>query len=155
MVNEVGGSVASRCLSPQVMYSFTNQTGPIDDLGPEFNFEAWPFQSDTAKEEAKKLRYSHKIQPLVAFDQEGDIIKPSQYRRQLCGATVLARFVANHYAIGKAAKPGGPRPLVHSFTGEIVDLTVLVSPPAPARSPLKRSGAMLDVTSPVKKRKTS
>ncbi|KAF4567154.1 hypothetical protein EYR40_006148 [Pleurotus pulmonarius] len=129
-----------------------------DTLAPEFRIDAWPTHSEEAARELEQLKHTHDVIPIPAYNKDGTLINPNNYRKALQGAVVEVRFGLRYYAITPGSKSSRMPVTAHSnafnsFTADLVDMMVLVPPTAsPAfSSPRKRKVSMLHPSSPSKK----
>ncbi|KAF6763851.1 hypothetical protein DFP72DRAFT_873587 [Ephemerocybe angulata] len=85
----------------------------------EFDIEGWgPLRRDGAQEELAKLKDTHVVVPIPAYDLAGAIIEPKEYEAKLRGAIVRLEFYVNAWQIkGK-----------NVFTGDIKKIRVLAPP---------------------------
>ena len=120
--------------------------------GPEFDIANWPVH-DNLQEGLDKIKKSHVVVPIPAYDIDRRLIHPTQYRSKLEGATVEVRFTMQHWAIGEKKSAG--KGSTDSYTADVHSMRVLV-PPVRVTSPRKRValyiGGDIDM-SPTKKTK--
>lgn len=69
----------------------------VEDI---FKLENIPTASPKAAAELKAIKETHVYNPLPAYDIDGSVIKPKDYRAKLRGATVIMTFGLKHYFIG-------------------------------------------------------
>jgi len=114
--------------------------------GPEFDIANWPVH-DELQDGLDKIKKTHVVVPIPAYDVDGRLIHPTQYRSKLEGATVEARLTLQQWAIS-------PKKL-DTYTADVHSICVLV-PPTRLSSPRKRValyiGDNID-SSPTKKAK--
>jgi len=93
--------------------------------------------------EFKKLSSTHKVNALPAYDINGDIIVPKNYKKELAGAIARVTFTLSHWFINRKAS--------NTFVADIDSIRVLVPPPQ--NSPKKRKLSQRDPyeESPTKK----
>ncbi|KAF5315554.1 hypothetical protein D9611_004990 [Ephemerocybe angulata] len=99
-----------------------SQDGGAEGAQPEtieFDIEGWgPLRRDGAQEELAKLKDTHVVVPIPAYDLAGAIIEPKEYETKLRGAIVRLEFYVNAWQIkGK-----------NVFTGDIKKIRVLAPP---------------------------
>lgn len=72
------------------------------ESSPHFEMSDWPV-GDRSKEKLTELvaANTHTIQPLPAYDIDGNIISPDHYETKLRGATVLVAMAFTHRYIKK------------------------------------------------------
>ena len=58
----------------------------------------WPVSSPSAKKELASMQGTHNVVPLPAYDSEGNLISPREYRSKLKGALVVMRFDLTHWS---------------------------------------------------------
>lgn len=87
----------------------------------EFEVENWPVRRDAAKQELNKLKDTHVVIPIPAYDLAGQLIQPQDYETKLRGAIVLLKFHMNHWKIQNK----------HYFTADIQKIRVLAPPKGP------------------------
>lgn len=87
----------------------------------EFKLEDWPLRHAEARPELEKLKGTHFVVPLPAYDQAGELIRPTRYEEQLKGAIVRLFFGVRHWTDKNN----------HAFTADIQSIRVLVPPPSP------------------------
>jgi hypothetical protein len=61
--------------------------------------EYWPVQSAQARAQVNKIKYTHRVLPLCAYDRDDKVIPPEEYRDTLMGAVVRARVSLKHWPI--------------------------------------------------------
>lgn len=117
----------------------------------------WPAEHDEARKALKEMISTHRVRPLQAFDVKAQIIKPSEYRKRLQGAMVLAGFTVTHYSIG--AKHD--KEAIDTYVADIAFIRVLIPPqPTAPVTPKRKRTSMVDPYtpdfegSPSKKKKT-
>lgn len=121
-------------------------------LPREFTIEAWPVESEAARKElqAIKAAATHDIIPLPAYDVNGKLIRPQDYRHLLAGAVVEVHFTLTHWTI--ASRRGDPP--ADTYVADVQYMRVLV--PAPPSLPRKRCISLTDpLSSPSKKQRTT
>ncbi|KIL68346.1 hypothetical protein M378DRAFT_21881 [Amanita muscaria Koide BX008] len=91
------------------------------ELPPQFTIAGWPAFYAQAREELKKMVDTHRVNHLDAFDEQGHLIEPADYRKRLQGALVLIRFTLNHWAISERAG----QPPCDTFAATICSMRVL------------------------------
>ncbi|KAJ6518278.1 hypothetical protein C8R47DRAFT_1232444 [Mycena vitilis] len=129
------------------------EAGDEDDPNA-FQVQDWPAKSTAAQEALDGMITTHRVNPIAAYDINGDLIAPSQYSSALMGAVVRANFTLSHWNIAKDKRD--------SYSADIDSLRVVVPPKkgnaggsSPAR---KRKGppAATDLgASPLKKSRSS
>jgi hypothetical protein len=100
-----------------------------DSLSSEYNMASWPV-SDRCKGYLHELMSSHNIQPLPAYDENHDLIPPSQYESKLKGALVKVHMAIYHHRIKSSKRD--------IFNAVLRELIVLAPPAAMPTSPFKR-----------------
>ena len=109
-------------------------TPALLEHGPEYDIANWPVHNDL-QEGLDKIKESHVVVPILAYDVDRRLIHPTEYRSKLKGATVEVRFILQHWAINekKSVGKGG----TDSYTADVQSIQVLV-PPIRVTSPRKR-----------------
>jgi hypothetical protein len=87
-----------------------------------------------AAEALENMRDTHRVVPLSAYDVNGDLIAPHEYKLRLQGALVIVRFNMLHWSIG-ARKDQGP---VDTYVAEIQGIRVLDPPKLQAHQTPKK-----------------
>jgi hypothetical protein len=77
------------------------------------------------------IKDTHTIQPLPAFDINGNRIPPTEYERKLAGAIVEVHFALLYHHIKKSNRI--------SFNAEAREINILHPPISNIRNPLKSS----------------
>ena len=90
-----------------------------------FHIANWPVASPSAKKEIEAMRLTHSVIPLPAYDENGSLIAPTEYRSALKGATAIIRFDLAHWSF--AARDG--RAPSDTFVANIRRIDVLRKPP--------------------------
>ena len=99
-----------------------------ESLSSEFDMASWPV-SDRCKDHLHELVSSHNIQPLPTYDENHNLISPSQYESKLKGALVKVHMAIYHHHI---------KPSKHDiFNAVLRELIVLALPAALPTSPFK------------------
>jgi hypothetical protein len=91
-----------------------------------FHIANWPVFSPSAKKELESMLGTHTVVPLPAYDAEGNLISPREYRSKLKGALVAMRFDLTHWAF--PARAG--RPAADTFVANIRRIDMLEDPVA-------------------------
>lgn len=81
----------------------------------------WPVFSPSARKELESMQGTHCVIPLPAYDIDGNLISPREYRAKLKGALVVMRFDLTHWTI--SAKQG--RPATDTFVANIRRIDIL------------------------------
>jgi hypothetical protein len=91
---------------------------------------------------------THRVIPLPAYDINGDLIKPHNYKTALTGALVRVNFALSHWYFS-SQKDGTSNIFVADATG----IRILVDPPT-TTTPSKRKTSKKDpeISSPSKKK---
>ena len=100
-----------------------------ESLSSEFDMASWPV-SDCCKDHLHELVSSHNIQPLPAYDENHNLISPSQYESKLKGALVEVHMAIYHHHIKSSKRD--------IFNAVLRELIVLAPPAALPTSPFKR-----------------
>ena len=90
---------------------------------------SWPV-SDRCKGHLHELMSSHNIQPLPVYDENHNLIPPSQYESKLKGALVKVHMAICHHHIKSSKRD--------IFNVILRELIVLTPPAAMPTSPFKR-----------------
>ena len=90
----------------------------------DFTMEKWPLTYEDTRAELDKLRETHRIVPIPAYDLQGKLIKPDAYRHSLQNALVELHFNLSHWFI--TAKGGNPGSDV--FAADINMIRVIAPP---------------------------
>ena len=88
------------------------------------------------------MRHTHVVIPLPAYDENGSLITPNEYRATLKGATAAIRFDLSHWAFS----PREGRPASDTFVANIRRIDVLRTPPPEVRGGTKH---VLDMHDPL------
>jgi hypothetical protein len=116
-----------------------------DSLPFEYTIAGWPVASEHAREALEKMKKTHRVNYLDAFDVNSKRIHPLKYRQCLQGAVVQIHFRMTHWAF--PAKKG--LLACDTFVSDLVSMRVLV-PPAVPKGPTtpKRKFTMTDPFTP-------
>jgi hypothetical protein len=68
-------------------------------LGEDFDIHNWPVSSEAARHDLKTMVETHRIVPIPAYDADGNLIHPQNYRKMLRGAIV--GFHLTHWSIAR------------------------------------------------------
>ncbi|KAJ7187070.1 hypothetical protein C8R46DRAFT_1207045 [Mycena filopes] len=100
-----------------------NSSGDMDDDPGAYQLRDWPVKSAAAQEALEKMdaENSHRVNPIPAYDIDGNLIHPTQYTSALKGAVVRADITLLHWHIVRETRD--------SYAAEISSLRVLVPPP--------------------------
>lgn len=96
------------------------------DADDPYSFERWPLTRERHRAELLKLKNTHRILPIPAYDLANDLLKPSTYRRYLQGALVEIHFSLTHWGIAGIKRD--------VYGGEI-EIIRLLEPPLGSSSP--------------------
>ncbi|OCH93892.1 hypothetical protein OBBRIDRAFT_832212 [Obba rivulosa] len=155
---EVASSTGIEGLEPgtPVDVSSTADDADDDDLGPEFDIANWPCWTNEVKEAIEGLKETHSVIPIPIYGDDNKLVKPSQYRAVLEGATVEVHFSLRHWSIvkrksGNAEAPRG----VDAFSADVYAIHVVkpAPPPLPSTPRKRKVSSMSPVSSPTKKRR--
>ncbi|KAJ6543483.1 hypothetical protein B0H10DRAFT_2203267 [Mycena sp. CBHHK59/15] len=102
-----------------------------------FKMRDWPAKSDAAQKAHDSMAATHRVNPIAAYDVDGNLIPPTQYGT-LAGATVRACISLVHWNIGSDRKD--------TYVADIVSLRVITPGPGPSTT---------NASSPIRKRKIS
>jgi hypothetical protein len=91
-------------------------------LGEDFNVHNWPVSSEAARHDLETMVETHRVVPIPAYDADGNLIHPQNYRKMLRGAIVQVYFHLTHWSI--ARKQDGTS-AVDSYTADVVSIRVL------------------------------
>ena len=94
------------------------------------------------------MQYTHEVNPLHAYNVEGNLMKPIHYARDLPGALVVVHFYLRHYLIKKTGSP-----TQNVFVGELARIRVIAAPVKIPKAVMPGPPpfvAFLDVTPPRK-----
>ncbi|KAI0633922.1 hypothetical protein C8Q77DRAFT_1036223, partial [Trametes polyzona] len=74
-------------------------------LPPEWSLDHWPVSSDAARAELAAIKDAGQLDivPLPAYNVEGNLIRPQDYRTALMGAIVEVHFTLTHWTISARA----------------------------------------------------
>ncbi|KAI5983548.1 hypothetical protein EDD15DRAFT_2202033 [Pisolithus albus] len=111
-----------------------------------FTFQQWPLTRERHRAELLTLKSTHRLLPVPAYDLEGNLLKPSTYRRYLQGALVEIHFTLSHWGIAGAKRD--------VYGGEI-ELIRLLEPPRASSAPVQKRKLPLHLDTddgPAKKR---
>ncbi|KAI6011813.1 hypothetical protein PISMIDRAFT_103949, partial [Pisolithus microcarpus 441] len=120
-----------------------------DKLQDPYSFERWPLTRERHRAELLKLKNTHRILPIPAYDLVNDLLKLSTYHRYLQGALVEIHFSLTHWGIA-----GIKRDI---YGGEI-EIIWLLEPPLGSSSPDRKRKIPLHLATedgPNKKRATA
>jgi len=120
--------------------------------GLEFDIANWPVHKEL-QVGLEKIKKTHIVVLIPAYDVDCRLIHPSQYHSKLEGATVEVHLTLQHWAISE--KRSGAKRDTDTYTADVQAIRVLV-PPARVSSPRKRVALYIgdDVDkSPTKKAK--
>ncbi|KAJ6607917.1 hypothetical protein B0H10DRAFT_537534 [Mycena sp. CBHHK59/15] len=120
---------------------------------PDFKLGDWPVKSDAARKALAGMEKTHSVNVLLAYDANGGLIQPAQYRDALRGAVVRAAISLSHWNFAPNALEPSTATGVDTYTANIESLRVLIPPKAEGpSSPRKRRVPLRDPgASPMKK----
>ncbi|KDR79172.1 hypothetical protein GALMADRAFT_1225905 [Galerina marginata CBS 339.88] len=111
---------------------------------PEFDIAVWPAHFDAAKEALQNMVSTHRVVPVPAYNIQGNLIHPEQYRKHLERATARVTFSLKHWCIGAKYKGSGV-PGDDTYIADIESIRVLEPPRSPVPdTPRKRKIAATD-----------
>ncbi|KAI9069508.1 hypothetical protein FKP32DRAFT_1671314 [Trametes sanguinea] len=113
-----------------------------EGLPAEFHIKNWPVNSTDAQEALERIIKSHVARPLLAYDEDGQLLPPSAYDR-LRGSICAIRFSLLHYAVR------GEETMKDVYVADIASISMIQSYRAPT-TPVKRI-AQTDPFSPSKR----
>jgi hypothetical protein len=110
----------------------------------EMSFEGWPARQ-AWRDELEKVKDTHDMNPIPAYDINHQLITSKHYERALIGAMVEVHFTLIHYLIGKKGS---------TLVADLRELIVLRAPQQqiPPQSPSKRQLLSGPSSSPKKPR---
>ena len=78
-----------------------DENNDANNLGVEFTLEQWPAHFDAGRKAILELELTntHKLNVIPAYDINGEIIKPKEYRGKLEGALVRTEFHMNYWRV--------------------------------------------------------
>ncbi|KAJ8589092.1 hypothetical protein M405DRAFT_818618 [Rhizopogon salebrosus TDB-379] len=95
------------------------------ELGEDFDIHNWPVSSEAARHDLETMVETHRVVPIPAYDVDGNLIHPQNYRKMLRGAIVQVDFHLTHWSI--ARKQDGTS-AADSYTADVVSIRVLNEP---------------------------
>jgi hypothetical protein len=99
-----------------------------------FPIANWPVAQEAAKQALKMIVDTHRVVPIPAYDMQGHLIAPIQYRSRLEGAVVELHFELSHWSIGgKETEPSSD-----TYVADVTQIRVLVPPKPRVVTPTKR-----------------
>ena len=109
-------------------------------LGKEFTITEWPVWRDEALKDLKAMQDTHIVCPIIAYNDEGDLINPKKYAQVLAGATAEVHFRLSHYTIAKHGDDGKvvKGEVTDTYVADIYMIRVLSSPQTSLTTPTKR-----------------
>jgi len=113
-----------------------------EDAPSTFHIANWPVYSPSARKELELMRHTHAVVPLPAYDFDGNLITPLEYRNKLKGAVAVVRFDLLHWAF--PAREG--RPASDTYVANIHRIDVLRNPITTSDRPTKH---VLDMHDPL------
>ena len=103
------------------------------------NIRNWPTNSPVAAEALERIYDTHCVFPLKAYDINGDLILPLEYKTKLRNALVRIEFTMSHWVIRKK------KAATDTFVADILSIRVLDEPrPLEIVSPKKGAVRMRD-----------
>ncbi|THH21229.1 hypothetical protein EW146_g319 [Bondarzewia mesenterica] len=100
----------------------------FDSLGSQFTITGWPVETDAARRQLPTLQHTHRVNPIPAYDVDGDIIPPTAYKQMLAGATVALSIELIHYTISNKPPEGTAKTQTDFFIADIERIRVLTPP---------------------------
>ncbi|KAI6004719.1 hypothetical protein EDD15DRAFT_2359476 [Pisolithus albus] len=97
-----------------------NEPRPQSPSDDPFSFEKWPLTRERHRPQLLSLKATHRLLPIPAYDVQGNLLKPSTYRRYLQGALVEIHFTLTHWGIAGVKKD--------VYGGEIELIRILDAP---------------------------
>ncbi|KAI5982958.1 hypothetical protein EDD15DRAFT_2202440 [Pisolithus albus] len=110
-----------------------------------YSFEKWPLTRERNRAELVRLKHSHILHPVPAYDLNNDLLHPTTYRRCLRGAIVEIRFTLTHWSIASTKR---------DVYGAVMKAIRILVPPvvSPTASKKRKLPLHLDIDeTPVKK----
>jgi len=101
-----------------------NVYAEADDQALDISTAHWPTNSRASAAALYDIRGTHRIRPLPAFDINGQVVQPGNYRQLLAGAVVQIKFTLMHRAISSSPETPG----FDKFRASIIGINVLQSP---------------------------
>ncbi|KAM6496782.1 hypothetical protein JOM56_007255 [Amanita muscaria] len=83
-----------------------------------FTMAEWPADNPEAQEDLDNIRHTHRVNFLPAYNVQGDLIEPQDYRKTLQGALVQIHFTLSHWFIAHK----------DTYTANICNMRVLAPP---------------------------
>ncbi|KAI5997569.1 hypothetical protein EDD15DRAFT_2194608 [Pisolithus albus] len=78
-----------------------DESATTDDL---YSFENWPLTRERNRAELLRLKHSHILQPVPAYDLNDDLLHPNTYCRCLRGAIMEICFTLTHWSIASTKR---------------------------------------------------
>jgi len=97
-----------------------------EDTDAAFKIENWPADSAAIKAALVAMHNSHTVNPVPAYDRDGELILPQRYKASLRGAVVTVRFTLTHWSIGRR----GDDSAVDVYVPNLHSMRVLIPPKA-------------------------
>ncbi|KAF8145650.1 hypothetical protein K438DRAFT_781155 [Mycena galopus ATCC 62051] len=118
------------------------------DINDIEEMENWPVGANPqAREAIEQMKYTHRVRRVPAYDINGKLIHPLQYRETLMGAIVRTTVTLKHWNIAQRSQD--------SYTADIENIRVLMKPPKlPTSGTSSHKVTKTDPGSPSKKRRT-
>ncbi|KAJ8580386.1 hypothetical protein M405DRAFT_834417 [Rhizopogon salebrosus TDB-379] len=101
----------------------------------DFDIHNWPVSSEAARHDLETMVETHRVVPIPAYDADGNLIHPRNYRKMLRGAIVQVDFHLTHLPI--ARKQDGTS-VADSYTADVVSIRVLKQPTTKENGKLRR-----------------
>lgn len=94
----------------------------------------WPV-SPANSNQMDSLRTSHYVNPIPAYDVDGNLIRPLDYERKLKGALLEIEFTLSRSYFKEREENGKVEPAHFQFVADILRIKVLAPPAATMTSP--------------------
>lgn len=108
-------------------------SGAIDK---EYTIEGWPVRNFNAQKALEKLKETHRVNILAAFDVSGEPIRPSFYAQRMRGCDARIHFTFTHWYIHATKVAPDPS---DTFVCDLQQIQVLAPAPPKKAQKGKRS----------------
>ncbi|KAJ8587337.1 hypothetical protein M405DRAFT_882740 [Rhizopogon salebrosus TDB-379] len=110
-------------------------------IGEGFNIHNWPVSSKAARHDLETMVETHRVVPILAYDADGNLIHPQNYRKMLRGALVQVDFHLTHWSIVRRQDGTSA---AYSYTADVAYIRVLSEPTTSVTTTKRKIAARID-----------
>lgn len=121
-------------VKPKFIINLATNQGATERQCLDDETASWPIP-DALASDFNKIKYTHKVLPLRAYDEEGAFIEPTALEDTLKNSLVEVHFRIKHHRIGNGEYA------FDSFVGTVDQVMLLARGPVKSKNPYKRKNA--------------